>query len=632
MYSTTTTQATQRLKCPVHHGKKPSVSVGFIDGRAWAKCWSRGCDQADILAALGIATSSKIFWEVQKGVTGSVAKMSAWSHPRPRPRPTFSVDYLPPVSPNAGVQYLKGIQTPSGSAIQYQRDDGQRGKHWRNDTKRRNPGVKGDGWQVRRFNPVSPSSATAICLAEGEKDAATLAAAGLIAFTAPRGAQSLAGADFTELVDLAKETGLPVLLCGDNDEPGREAMRKVRLLLRKDHVDAVETHHAAPIKGSIADLGILELQGLIRNNLSDRDPRWQKPIRNRAQYLEFRCAHRKRNIKKAGDLSGIWGLVSCGNTATCTECAAWESYLHIERCWQGKPAQMIQVSGFGEVDSTIAETVGMGKVYRGHLEDRLREKHAVRQKVKKPSSERRVFITALALGDDYRGELTMFLSSPLSDQQIVRERRRAEDAGLSFTVKNVVTREDIEDAAPKSLTVSMQRELTPEERKDLMAGKERIYIKKTVGMTDKTNTWTSSGWPTWWEPDTTYAFSDGRDLEDGEDFPTDSISAKEWKSEHNQQWDTRKSLIENLWQREEDALFNSQLWMTPCHGLSMETLQAIAEGGDIPALIEEVGDYKGPTALLVDVANWLHPPKESGRKEWRKAFRPVLDAAGWREK
>ena len=34
-------------------------------------------------------------------------------------------------------------------------------------------------------------------------------------------------------------------------------------------------------------------------------------------------------------------------------------------------------------------------------------------------------------------------------------------------------------------------------------------------MTDKTNTWTSSGWPTWWEPETTYAFSDGRELEEG---------------------------------------------------------------------------------------------------------------------
>ena len=55
-----------------------------------------------------------------------------------------------------------------------------------------------------------------------------MAAAGLIAFTAPRGAQSLPQADFTELVALAKDTGLPVLLCGDNDWVGRKAMRKVR--------------------------------------------------------------------------------------------------------------------------------------------------------------------------------------------------------------------------------------------------------------------------------------------------------------------------------------------------------------------------------------------------------------------
>ena len=220
----------------------------------------------------------------------------------------------------------------------------------------------------------------------------------------------------------------------------------------------------------------MDLQGLIRNNLSDRDPRWQKPIRSRAQYLEFKCPRPKRNIKEAGDLSGIWALVSCGNTATCRECSGWANFLHVERCWQGRPAQMIQVSGFGEDGSTIAETVGMGKVYRGHLEDRLREKPAVQQKEETPSGERRVFITALALGDDYQASLAMFFSSPLSAKQIARERRRAEDAGLGFQVTDVVTREDIESAAPPALTIKMEG----------------------IGMTDKTNTWTSSGWPDWW--------------------------------------------------------------------------------------------------------------------------------------
>ena len=564
---------TKRYRCPVHHGKNLSVSVGYVDGRAWAKCWSQGCASADILAALGITNAQSIPWTPP---------------PPPRPRPTFNVETLPPISPFAASEYLKGILTPAGSSIAYQRDDGQRGHHWRSDTKRRNPGVIGDGWQLRRFDPIDPAAAAAICLAEGEKDAAILAAAGLIAFTAPRGAQSLPLADFTELADLAKATGLPVFLCGDNDEVGREAMRRVRLLLRKDHVDAISTHRAAPGEGSIADLEILDLQGLIRNNLSDRDPRWQKPIRNRAQYLEFKCPRPKRNIKGAGDCAGILSFRPCGNTATCPTCFGWETHKHVERCWRGKPAQMIRVSGFGEDGSTIAETVGHCKVYRGHLENRIRENHAVHTKEENPSGERRGFITALAIGDDYRATVTMFFSVPLTAKQIARERRRAEDAGLGFEVKDTVTREDIESAAPPALTIKMEG----------------------IGMTDKTNTWTSSGWPDWWEPDTTYAFSDGRDLEDGEDFPTDSISAKEWKSEHNQQWDTRKSLIENLWQREEDALFNSQLWMANCHGLSIETLHGI------PALIQEVGDYEGPTALLVDAAAWLIGRRGSYRKAW----------------
>ena len=107
----------------------------------------------------------------------------------------------------------------------------------------------GDGWQLRRFDPVDSSTAAAICLAEGEKDAALLATAGLIAFTAPRGAQSLPLADFTELVDLAKAKALTVLLCGDNDLVGREAMRKVRRLLKIDlHLDAFEVISIAPLK------------------------------------------------------------------------------------------------------------------------------------------------------------------------------------------------------------------------------------------------------------------------------------------------------------------------------------------------------------------------------------------------
>ena len=385
---------------------------------------------------------------------------------------------------------------------------------------------------------------------------------GLIAFTGPRGAQSLPSADFTELVALAKDTGLPVLLCGDNDKVGRDAMRKVRGLLKMDlHLDAV--YLFGEEKGSIADLPSRDLKALIRLELLDRDETWQKPGRNRRQYEAYRCLRPKRNIKRACGTEGIWHELPCGNTATCTRCAAWENFLHVERCWRGDPAQMVVVSGFGEDGSTIAETVGAAKVYRGKLEDRLREKPAVHRVVNNTPCERRVFVTALKIGNDYRASLTMFLSSPLPDHQIAKEGRRAERAGLEFTVRDVVTREDVENASPPALTIGME----------------------DVGETDKTNTWTSSGWPTWWQAETTYAFSDGRELADSEAWPDESISAKDWRRDYGQQWNGTKSLKENLIQREEDAYFNSQLWLTLCLGLNLETLHAIAEGGDIEGII-----------------------------------------------
>ena len=327
---------TKRYKCPVHGGKKKSVAVWWNNGPR-AYCHSRQCAQADILAALGITNA--------KSTSGLATYPSRFDKlPEPihsRSVEVASVKPLPPVTPVQASDYLSGITTPAGAGITYQRDDGQRGTHKRWQTssgaERRVPGIKGDGWQLRRFDPVDPASAGAVALAEGEKDAAILATAGLIAFTAPRGAQSLPGADFTELVALAKETGLPVLLCGDNDLVGREAMRKVRGILKKDHHLDATYLFGEEKKGSIADLPTQDLKALIRLELLDRDPIWQKPGRNRRQYQQYKCLRPKRNIKRACGTEQIWHELPCGNTATCTPCADWENFLHVERCWRGDP-------------------------------------------------------------------------------------------------------------------------------------------------------------------------------------------------------------------------------------------------------------------------------------------------------
>ena len=87
-----TTEKAKRYKCPVHHGKNRSVAVGFINGRAWAKCWSQGCASADILAALNLSNNPSI----------------PWTPIPPRLRPAFSVEPLTPVSHTQAVDYLSG--------------------------------------------------------------------------------------------------------------------------------------------------------------------------------------------------------------------------------------------------------------------------------------------------------------------------------------------------------------------------------------------------------------------------------------------------------------------------------------------------------------------------------------------
>ena len=583
----------RRARCPVHGGKNLSVSVGYTDGRAWAKCWSRGCSSKDILAALDL--------------TPSPSSLLRLPRPTPTPTPTSSTTPLPPVSPAQASQYLSGIRTPHGATIAYQRNDGQPGRHWRNLDKRRNPGVTGGGWQLRRFDPLDPRTAVAIALCEGEKDSALLAQAGLISFTAPRGAQSLPGADYAELVETAKATGLPVILAGDNDTVGRLAMRKVRELLRTAGLKPIDTAGHAPAKGSVADLPTDDMLALLRLQLMELDVRRVKPVRSRKQYREYWCLRPNHWQGLAGDGQTITNFRPCGNTSACGRCNAWEAFLHIERAWRGRPAQMVSVSGFGDDASSIAETVGAAKAYRERWEDRLRKSSAAHQYYQNtPTSERRNFLTALRVRDDYRAGLALFLSQPLTAAELSRERKRAERAGLTLQVVDNPTRADIEAVSPRSLSVAMEG----------------------YGDTAATRTWTSSGWPSWLELDKTYQFSDGRELAEGEEFDPGAIEAKEWKREYHQNWDTLGTLRANVMQREEHAHHNATLWVSRCVGLNLETLRGIANAtssSEINALVQEVGDYDGPVSLLRDTAQYL-----AGLRPWRKAFRPVLDVAGWR--
>ena len=168
--------------------------------------------------------------------------------------------------------------------------------------------------------------------------------------------------------------------------------------------------------------------------------------------------------------------------------------MHVERADRGNPAQMVDVAGFGAADATIPETVRMAKDWREHLIDRLRKNSSIRPYEPKDitTGEKRNlgYLTALRVREDYRAGLALILDTPLSALQLDRERKRAEKAGLTFSVIDLPGRADIEAIAPQALTVNMDGH----------------------GKTAITRTWTSSDWPTWNDHPTTYAFSDGRYL------------------------------------------------------------------------------------------------------------------------
>ena len=159
-----------------------------------------------------------------------------------------------------------------------------------------------------------------------------------IAFTAPRGAQSLPGADFTELVELAKIKGFPCCCAAITTRWAAMPCGRSRACSKRDH--HLDVHQ--PFRGR---------QGL-NSRLPRRRPEspdspctlWtgiqvgRNRARHRAMYQQFKCLHPKHNIKTAGDIARDMVLkCHAGILPPASGAAEWETFLHIERCWRGNP-------------------------------------------------------------------------------------------------------------------------------------------------------------------------------------------------------------------------------------------------------------------------------------------------------
>lgn len=531
--------------------------------------------------------------------------------PAPRPQNARS---LPPVTPRDSYDYLLGMDTAKGARIAYQHGDGRKGEHTRAAGKQtRNPGITGEDWQVRRWNPVDVDDAPAIIMAEGEKDAATFALRGYIAFSAPRGAASLAQADFAELVHLHRNTSLPVVLAFDKDDAGQQAERRVAWLLGEQNMLTVKLSRVGPEKGSIADLPVDEMDSVIATAIHPSiDMEWLKPPRPD----NLQCIKPRYTNHSAHSTETVYRGLPCGQ---CIACEAWEATLHIERCAKARPALALVFDNIGEADDTLDGCILDCETFRRKWLDSLRRTHFPFAPDSHAGENGKTPYMTIATRnpDTYRGRLVVFLADPDPDRiafnpaRVEWEQRKLD--GTVITVRGIPypNRDVIEELSPPTLTFRIDAETL--QRKGKTENKGHV------------NAWTSGGdWPTWTTLPSLYDLDDG--VEADEPAP-DAMPVKNYRRTFGFSWNTRQTVLANLLNREEYAYQATCNWMRGVY-LTIEDLDAIdkaEESGNAKEVIADIPGYRGPTALLRDVAAY-----QMGRNgvKWRKAFMPVLAMIG----
>ena len=513
---------------------------------------------------------------------------------------TLAVTPLKPVQTTAAGQYLSGINTKRGGAVQYQHRDGGIGSHTRRKGKvTRNPGIRGSGWQVRRWNPLDVGGAGAIIVGEGEKDAAIFARRGYIAFSAPRGAQSLPQADFQELLGLADDTALPVILALDNDAAGRKANGKVKALLLGEGLTCLDLSGAGPHGGSIADLQNEDMNSRIAFILHPMKSRWLRPRRTE----EYLCHNPTRRRHTSFTGGSVAGALPCEK---CPTCERWQHFLHVERCHLNNPVQAVIFDGIGTAEDTLENCISEAEQFRRALVRNLQQiarrgnEAFPPEGSTPPYGEKASYMSATGRNPDtYLGRLTLFLTTAWDAEQLDRLRLRHPELQISTTA--IYNRQQVEDLAPPTLAYVVGQ-----------SGRNR----------QKVNAWTADrSWPNWEKLPSAY------DLDDGTEVDTPNLEdtpMRSWKATAGLKWDNRLSLAANLQRREDVAHDAATAWMEGV-SITLEDFQAIAEYSaaanprGVREVVRCVVGYRGPTSLLSDAADYYFLGGQ-----WRKAYLPVL--------
>ena len=180
--------------------------------------------------------------------------------------------------------------------------------------------MTGPGWQPRRFDPHDLDAATAIVIAEGEKDAAYSALAGFVAYAMPGGSTRAESADWSIVAHAAHALGLPVVMAGDNDDVGRKARQAAHRRpgpLRRQGTGVIPGRFSDP-GGSPVDLPDFADAG----KRTDKRRRIPGSGPGGPDTPEFRCPSAIRLEHQTAGGQPVFRLVPCSN-GNCVPCEAW---------------------------------------------------------------------------------------------------------------------------------------------------------------------------------------------------------------------------------------------------------------------------------------------------------------------
>ncbi len=187
-----------RSRCPAHDGDGKSLTFEKGDKvPVVATCWARGCDWADITAAVA---EVKIAPERDASRNGSK---------KPKPKLLATYDY-----------------TENGTSLR-------RVYRWDDPKDRFSQSVRDDRYTLLHLDEVRNwvEEGETVYLCEGESDAEAMIAAGAKATCSPQGAQSRHKLDQLNVDLLAKAKKLVVV--GDNDDAGRNGAAAIADRLRE---------------------------------------------------------------------------------------------------------------------------------------------------------------------------------------------------------------------------------------------------------------------------------------------------------------------------------------------------------------------------------------------------------------